>query len=365
MWRCKMTNPKILVIQMKFIGDVLASSIICNNLKEKYPQSQIDYLIYPFTKPVIENNPNIDNIIYFEEKYRKSKKELLKFLFGIRKNNYDIVIDAYGKIESNLVTLFSNAKRKISYYKSYTSFLYSDTVKIIKEPKTNAGTSLENRLNLLSPLGFKGDLDNKPVIFLTQNEIKNGENIISKFTSIDKRPIFMISVLGSSLEKTYPFSYMAKILDEIVEKTSATLIFNYMKSQSNEAQEIYRLCNKSTQKNILIDLIPGSLREFMAITKNCYALIGNEGGAVNMAKALDIPTFTIFSPWINKYDWNCFEDGKNNISVHLEDYKPEIYQGKEKKYLKKDAENLYKQFTPELLFKELDVFLKPFTKISL
>lgn len=78
---------KILVIQMKFIGDVLASSIICNNLKKLYPNSQVDFLIYPFTKPVIENNESIDNIIYFEEKYRKSKKELFKFLLEIRKKN--------------------------------------------------------------------------------------------------------------------------------------------------------------------------------------------------------------------------------------------------------------------------------------
>ena len=36
---------KILVIQMKFIGDVLATSIICNNLKKIYPNSQIDFLV--------------------------------------------------------------------------------------------------------------------------------------------------------------------------------------------------------------------------------------------------------------------------------------------------------------------------------
>lgn len=103
---------KILVIQMKFIGDVLATSIICNNLKKIYPNSQIDFLVYPFTKPVIENNPNIDTIVFFEEKNRKSKIELIKFLLKIRKENYDIIIDAYGKLESNLVTLFSKSKRK-------------------------------------------------------------------------------------------------------------------------------------------------------------------------------------------------------------------------------------------------------------
>ena len=68
---------KILVIQMKFIGDVLASSIICNNLKKLYPNSQVDFLIYPFTKPVIENNESIDNIIYFTSHTSNQKQAQL------------------------------------------------------------------------------------------------------------------------------------------------------------------------------------------------------------------------------------------------------------------------------------------------
>ncbi len=54
---------KILVIQQKVIGDVLISSIICNNLKTEYPDAQIDYIIYDYTFGVVENNPNINNFI--------------------------------------------------------------------------------------------------------------------------------------------------------------------------------------------------------------------------------------------------------------------------------------------------------------
>src|SRR5215831_12405749 len=100
---------KILVIQQKMIGDVLASSIICNNLKQIYPDAQVDYLVYPFTTPVVENNPNIDNIILFENRFRKSKKDLFQFVLSIRKRQYNMVIDAYGKLESNLVVAFSGA----------------------------------------------------------------------------------------------------------------------------------------------------------------------------------------------------------------------------------------------------------------
>ena len=56
------------------IGDVLATSIICNNLRSAYPNAKIDYLIYPFTAPVVENNPNINRLVLFEDKYRKNKR---------------------------------------------------------------------------------------------------------------------------------------------------------------------------------------------------------------------------------------------------------------------------------------------------
>jgi heptosyltransferase-2 len=65
---------KILIIQQKMIGDVLVSSIICNNLRRAYPDAQIDYLVYESTTPVLEGNPNIDTIIRFEKSTEKAKK---------------------------------------------------------------------------------------------------------------------------------------------------------------------------------------------------------------------------------------------------------------------------------------------------
>ncbi|WP_026705290.1 glycosyltransferase family 9 protein [Flavobacterium soli] len=348
---------KVLVIQQKMIGDVLATSIVCNNLKLIYPGAQVDYLIYPFTKPVVEHNPNIDNIILFKDEYRKSKKAFLKFLVGIRKAKYDIVIDAYGKLESNLVVGISGASTKIGFHKSYTNFIYTKTVREIPQPLTNAGTALENRLNLLSSLNNNVSLDIKPHIFLTEKEIQNGKQILEQNDLDFSKKIVMIGVLGSGNSKTYPFPYMAKVLDFIVEKTGATLLFNYMPSQKKEANEIFNLCKPETQQHIKIEVVPGSIREFLSITYHCNALIGNEGGAVNMAKALDIPTFTIFSTWIKKEAWNSFEDGTTNVSVHLKDFKPALYGAKSPKEMKKDALKLYEAFTPDLILPSLESYL--------
>ncbi len=348
---------KILVIQQKMIGDVLATSIICNNLRKAYPDARIDYLIYPFTRPVVQHNPNIDNLILFDEA-RKSKMKLLAFLLKVRKEKYDVVIDAYGKTESQLATLFSGAKLKTGFYKSYSRFLYDKTVREIPQPLTNAGTALENRMNLLKSVVDNNDFEIRPKIWLTEEEISSGKKILEQHGIDLSKKLFMIGVLGSGTNKTYPFPYMAQLLDRIVLQTGATLLFNYMPSQTEEATAIYNLCQPETQKHTRIEVVPGSIREFLSLTAHCTALIGNEGGAVNMAKALRIPTFTVFSTWIKKEAWNSFEDGKENISVHLKDFKPELYGDKSPKKMKEKAMELYDAFTPDLVLPALESYIE-------
>jgi heptosyltransferase-2 len=172
----------------------------------------------------------------------------------------------------------------------------------------------------------------------------------------------MISVLGSSKDKTYPPEFLAVLLNKIVEETESRLLFNYIPSQLDEARNIYQLCNQKTQKHIHIDIFGKSLREFMALTSQCDALIGNEGGAVNMTKALNIPTFAIFSPSISKENWNIYDDDITNVSVHLQDFEPEIFSGKSKKELKSQTPEMYHQFKPEYISEKLQKFMETIKK---
>ena len=72
---------KILIIQNKRIGDVLISSVIANNYKAKYPDSEVHLMAYDFTHGVIQNNPNIDKIISINEKELKKFGNLIKIIF--------------------------------------------------------------------------------------------------------------------------------------------------------------------------------------------------------------------------------------------------------------------------------------------
>lgn len=345
---------KILVIQQKMIGDVLISSLICENLKLNYPKAEIHYLVNEFTIPVIENNPSIDKIIVFKDAYSSNKLQFYKFLKRIRKENYNVVIDAYGKLESNLITLFSGANTKIGWNKPINNLICTSTVKITNQSKIGLGSAIENRLNLVKAFNNSKVLNQQPKIYLTENELEMAKERIQCIQSKEDNPILMINALGSNESKTYPLSFMAEVLDFIVLHSKTLLILNFMPSQIKSIERLYSLCEKNTREKILLDFKVGGLREFLSVSKFCNAIIGNEGGAINMSKALDVPTFSIFSPWIIKEGWNGFEDHTlKHVSVHLNDYKPDLFIDK----VSKTASEKYKEFEPDLFFDSLKEFL--------
>ena len=348
---------KILIIQQKRIGDVLTTTILANNLKEKFPDAEIDYMCYANCVDVLKNNPSISNIIVLEEKVRKNYLSLFKFIFKIRANKFDVVIDAYSKLETNLITFFSGAKYKISYKKGYSNIFYNHNIERLKNgTNSEIGLAIINRLRLLKPL-IKEEITNyKPVIFLTDKEKEAAQKLIASFPLKTDKPTFMIGILGSEWYKTYPFEKMAELLDYTVETTDAILLFNYIPKQKQEAQKIFELCKPETQKRIYFDLYANDLRSFLGLLSQCDALIGNEGGSVNMAKALFVPTFSLFSPSVDKETWQIFEDEKN-VSIHLKDLKPEIYLEHDDKFIKEHTFKYFDEYPIALIKEKLDDFM--------
>ena len=337
---------KILVIQKKRIGDVLVSTVIFEALREKFPNAELHYLVYPMSIAVVENNPFIDKLIILDNKTKKSFFGLLQFLFQLRSEKYDIVVDAYGKPNSVVMGWFSGAKKTITFEKNYSKILYSDVIQRREKAVTSATLAIEHRMQLLEPLDIKFKAY-QPKIFLKDSEIAHARNYLIQ-NGIDLEvPIMMISAIGSKETKTFPLKYMAEVLDEIAEK-NVQILFNYIPHQKNLALELYELCQTETKSKIFIDIYENDLRKFISITSLCSALIGNEGGATHMAKAVNVPTFIIFAIGILKESWSIYENETTDVAVSVEDYFPNN---------RSDFETLTQKYKPELFVDKLRKFL--------
>jgi len=224
------------------IGDVLLTSMLCEQLKKTLPDCQLHYLINEHTLDVIKNNPYVDEIVIFTNTVQKSKPLLFRFLKSISKEKYDVVIDIYGKLESNLISFFSGAPIKISHRKWYSKFIYSHTISGAKKKDTSLGLAVENRLSFLAPLlDITKITPIAPKIYLTEAEIETAKVYLTKNNIALSKPIIMLGILGSSTHKTYPLPYMVEVINAIANQSKATLLFNYIPAQLKEAKQLYEV----------------------------------------------------------------------------------------------------------------------------
>lgn len=320
------------------MGDVLVTSTILPLLKKKYPKSEISFLLEEKHAQILIGNPYIDHFLYF------SNDGPSKTLSELNQYKFDLVIDLYSKIETAIITFFSGAKTRIGFFKKYTQFFYNTAVKRSTKVKSkNTTLGIEHRLQMLEPLGIPFQ-EAFPKVYIQKDELENAHKILEENGLSANDDVIMISTFGSSDEKTYPVEYMAELLEYIVDyKPNAKILCNYIPPQKELFKTLYAKLSENTKTSIVKNFDTKNLREFAAVTSLCKCLIGNEGGATNVSKALGIPTFTIFSPHIRKSDWAWTSKPELDKFLHITDFVP-------------DSKN-YIDFKPSFLKNDLEDFL--------
>ena len=59
-------RPRILVISLRRIGDLLLTTPLIRSMRRAWPQASIDMLVLPGTRGIVEGNPDIDKIIVMQ-----------------------------------------------------------------------------------------------------------------------------------------------------------------------------------------------------------------------------------------------------------------------------------------------------------
>jgi heptosyltransferase III len=102
-------NPsRILVIAMRYLGDVLLTTPLIHSLKQAYPDAQLDVLVYRNTAGMLEGNPDIHHIITTPNRPKfVDYRHLLSQLF----RRYDLAIATQTGDRPFLYTLLAAPSR--------------------------------------------------------------------------------------------------------------------------------------------------------------------------------------------------------------------------------------------------------------
>ena len=212
---------KILIMQYKPFGDVLLNTGYLPALRAKFPDAQIDFLVQKPYKILLENNPNLDNLILMERikkntrKYAISRFHLIK---KIRKEKYDMIIDQARGPGASQITFFSGAKfrlgwlktKKLSWLKGY-NWVYN-----FKTIRNNKIYSARAKFEMLRPLGITEVPHN--TFYHILPESKKKVKAWMKESDLLGKKIIVFSPVTPIRSRQWKFEYFARTADIIIEK---------------------------------------------------------------------------------------------------------------------------------------------------
>ena len=108
---------KILIIQTAFIGDVILATPLIENIKNKFPDSSIDFLVRKGNEALLMQHPKLNQVLVWDKSNSKYK-HLFQLLQVIRKSKYNAVICVQRFVNAGLLTVLSGAEERIGFNKN-------------------------------------------------------------------------------------------------------------------------------------------------------------------------------------------------------------------------------------------------------
>lgn len=274
---------KILVCQLRQIGDVLLATPSIRLLKERFPDARIDILTEKKCLPVLENNPHINHIWPIDKKALKNPFKALAYYARVGRNGYDLIVDFQQLPRCKWVIRFSSAPVKLSFPpKWYNRSLYSHWGPLVY------GYAAKCKAGVLAPLGIEWNGE-RPELFLTDEERAFADEFVRRYR-LDTVPFITVDPSHRRETRRWPSRHFAGLIHLLREEhPDLHAVLLYGPGEKALAEKIAAQTGDGT-------LVPEemlSLREMAAVQERAVMHLGNCSAPRHFAVAVGIPTLSI------------------------------------------------------------------------
>lgn len=281
------TKPKILIVRLSAIGDVVHSLPILHSLRRKFPDSYIAWAVEDRCADILINNPLLDKVYVFPRK--KWNKQGLKVIKEIRKEKFDIAIDLQELFKSGIITYLSGAKRRIAHAKT------REFADIFINEKLQAHDTFDHEKLIieryLEPAEYLGSPIDEVKFSLPPVNEGVKEKVNSLLTGIEKE-IVVFSPATIWKTKHWPEKYWAELLDILQDRFKIVFI-----GAEKDNELISRIINQAETNDYLNLAGKTSLFDLIEIFNRAKYVVAPDTGPAHIANATQTPKIImIFGP---------------------------------------------------------------------
>jgi lipopolysaccharide heptosyltransferase II len=270
---------KILILRFSSLGDILLATPVIDVIKDKFPDSQIDWVVSKKFEEALNTNPLINKLMVYKDRtgFNKIKKE-------ISKTGYDMIFDLHRNFKTRCLTRF---KKNVFVYNKrvFDRFMLVHFKKRYK----NILPITKMYFKALEEAGF----DTHPSWKLRFGLLKETElETVGKYNLNNMNYIAVIPG-ASYFTKKWPKEYFR----ELVRKISGTNTLNRKililgkGREEEEAGEYICDGNRSACINLAGKL---SLQGTAAVLKFADLVVTNDNGPMHLAECFGKKILAIF-----------------------------------------------------------------------
>ncbi|BBD07847.1 glycosyltransferase family 9 protein [Desulfovibrio ferrophilus] len=291
---------RILVCQLRQIGDVLLSTPSIRLLRKRFPNAQIHLLTEKKTLSMVENNPDVTRVWAIDKKAHKNIAAQLAFYWQVASQRYDLVVDfqqlpriRWVVALSRLFPPESGPQVRLTYDPPwYNRWLYTHWSSPVH------GYAAMTKASVLRPLGISWNKE-PPRLFLTATEQARAKAILIDHGIGPDDVLITVDPSHRRATRQWPEGHYGELI-RLASQADSRLKFLVFYGPGEEhvaraVQDAAGVPACIVTKSML------SLRDMAGCIKHATLHLGNCSAPRHMAVGVGTPTLTVLGSTSNAW----------------------------------------------------------------
>jgi len=291
----KDSYQKVLIFSLAGIGDSILFSPALKLFHENFPQTEIHVLV--MFKGVIDyfkRFPEVQ-VVHYWDFFSQSKLKSIQYLLRLRKQQYDLVINAYpsNRAEYNMVAKILGKRQAGHRYQHYNwgNFYFLNQTLVQEDLHRHPA---DENIELVKALGAQGEPTRRLSFPLIAEERQMAQTWIR-----DKKlnQLCMVGFhAGSSTTKNHinkrwapeMFAELGRMLHK---QHSASLLIFGGPEEKDLMDQLQRTIGPAA-----VSVLGTKLGESAALIEQCHLFVSNDTSLMHISAAFQVPCVVIFGP---------------------------------------------------------------------